>query len=64
MPCVGAVNELIEFAAVAGFGTDGVGDYFNNALVTVFNALGAFAACACPTPRGGARVRALSLNHI
>ncbi|NLF21885.1 MAG: DUF2238 domain-containing protein [Lentisphaerae bacterium] len=54
---VGAVNELIEFAAVAGFGTDGVGDYFNNALDNVFNALGAFAALAWRTPRGGARVR-------
>ncbi len=43
---VGAVNELIEFAAVAGFGTDGVGDYTNNALDNVFNALGALAALA------------------
>jgi uncharacterized membrane protein YjdF len=43
---VGAVNEIIEFAAVAGFGSEGVGDYTNNALDNVFNALGAIAALA------------------
>ncbi len=41
---VGAINEIVEFAAVAWFQTDGVGDYFNNALDNVFNALGALAA--------------------
>jgi putative membrane protein len=45
---VGAINEIIEFSAVACFGTDGVGDYFNNALDNVFNALGAIAALVWP----------------
>ena len=45
---VGALNEIIEFAAVAWFGSDGVGDYFNNALDNVFNAAGALAALAWP----------------
>jgi putative membrane protein len=38
---VGAVNEVIEFAAVAAFASSGVGDYYNNALDNVFNAAGA-----------------------
>jgi putative membrane protein len=47
---VGAVNEIIEFTAVAWFRSDGVGDYFNNALDNVFNAAGALAALAWRTP--------------
>lgn len=50
---VGALNEIIEFSAVACFGTDGVGDYFNNALDNVFNALGAIAALSWPARSGG-----------
>ena len=46
---VGALNEIIEFAAVAWFQSDGVGDYFNNALDNVFNAAGALAALAWRT---------------
>ena len=48
---VGAVNEIIEFTAVAWFRSDGVGDYFNNALDNVFNAAGALAALAWPLRR-------------
>lgn len=48
---VGALNEIIEFTAVAWFGSDGVGDYFNNALDNVFNAVGALAALAWPGAR-------------
>jgi len=47
---VGAVNEIIEFTAVAWFRSDGVGDYFNNALDNVFNAAGALAALAWRIP--------------
>lgn len=45
---VGALNEIIEFAAVAFFASSGVGDYMNNALDNVFNGLGALAALAWP----------------
>ena len=48
---VGAVNEIIEFSAVAAFGSTGVGDYTNNALDNVFNAVGAAAALICFRPR-------------
>ncbi len=48
---VGAINEIIEFSAVAFFQTDGVGDYHNNALDNLFNALGAIAALAWPARR-------------
>ena len=48
---VGAVNEIIEFGAVAAFGSEGVGDYYNNALDNVFNAIGALAALAWRVPR-------------
>ncbi|MDD5705584.1 MAG: DUF2238 domain-containing protein [Kiritimatiellae bacterium] len=48
---VGALNEIVEFAAVACFSTDGVGDYFNNALDNVFNAVGALCALAWPLPQ-------------
>lgn len=41
---VGAINEVIEFGAVAGFGSEGVGDYYNNALDHVFNLVGVVAA--------------------
>ncbi len=45
---VGALNEIIEFAAVAFFASEGVGDYWNNALDNVFNGLGVLAALAWP----------------
>ena len=42
---VGAVNEMIEFLAVAFLGAaQGVGDYYNNALDICFNGLGTLAA--------------------
>jgi putative membrane protein len=41
---LGAVNEMIEFAAVLAFAETGVGGYYNTALDLVFNALGAVAA--------------------
>jgi uncharacterized membrane protein YjdF len=50
---VGALNEIVEFAAVVLFRAAGVGDYWNNALDNVFNALGALAASLVWPPRGG-----------
>ncbi len=48
---LGAVNEVIEFAAVAWLGAaEGVGDYYNNALDLVFNALGAIMALGWRLP--------------
>ena len=41
---VSALNEIVEFIAVAFFNSAGVGDYYNNALDLVFNALGAIGA--------------------
>ena len=41
---IGALNEVIEFVAVAVFGQTGVGGYWNTALDLVFNLLGAVAA--------------------
>jgi len=41
---LGAVNEMIEFAAVLAFDETGVGGYYNTALDLVFNALGAVVA--------------------
>jgi uncharacterized membrane protein YjdF len=38
---IGAVNEIIEFLAVVGLGTDGVGGYTNTAIDLVANLLGA-----------------------
>jgi hypothetical protein len=38
---VGALNEVIEFAAVVVFPETGVGGYYNTALDLVFNSLGA-----------------------
>ncbi len=40
----GALNEVVEFAAVAFFGQTGVGGYWNTALDLVFNMLGAIVA--------------------
>ncbi len=41
---IGALNEIIEFSTVAFFGSTGVGNYYNNALDLVFNAIGAIVA--------------------
>lgn len=41
---ISAVNEIIEFSAVVIFHSEGVGDYYNNALDMVFNLLGIVAA--------------------
>lgn len=42
----GAINEVLEFAAVIFLGAaQAVGDYYNNAWDLVFNMLGAIAAC-------------------
>src|SRR3989344_9683263 len=41
---LGALNEIIEFAAVVSVPETGVGGYFNTALDLVFNMLGAIAA--------------------
>jgi len=41
---VSALNEIVEFIAVAFFNSTGVGDYYNNALDLVFNAIGAVIA--------------------
>lgn len=41
---LGAVNEIVEFAAVVASPQTGVGGYFNTALDLVFNALGAIIA--------------------
>jgi len=40
---IGAINEIIEFLAVVGLGTDGVGGYTNTAIDLVANLLGAIA---------------------
>ncbi len=40
----GALNEVLEFMAVAFFSQTGVGGYFNTALDLVFNLLGAIVA--------------------
>jgi putative membrane protein len=41
---LGAVNEMIEFAAVLAFPKTGVGGYYNTALDLVFNGIGAVGA--------------------
>ena len=42
----GAINEVLEFAAVLFLGAaQAVGDYYNNAWDLVFNLLGTIAAC-------------------
>ena len=41
---LGAVNEMVEFAAVVALSETGVGGYVNTALDLVFNGLGAVAA--------------------
>lgn len=41
---IGAINEIIEFSTVIMFKSTGVGDYYNNALDSVFNAVGALIA--------------------
>lgn len=41
---LGAVNEIIEFAAFVAFAETGVGGYINTSLDLVFNTLGAIAA--------------------
>ena len=41
---LGAVNEMIEFAAVLALAETGVGGYYNTALDLVFNGLGAVLA--------------------
>jgi uncharacterized membrane protein YjdF len=41
---LGALNELIEFAAVVAFPNTNVGGYFNTSLDLVFNTLGALTA--------------------
>jgi putative membrane protein len=38
---LGALNEIVEFAAVVVFPSTGVGGYYNTGLDLVFNALGA-----------------------
>ena len=38
---LGAINELVEFAAVVFMPSTGVGGYFNTGLDLVFNAVGA-----------------------
>jgi putative membrane protein len=50
---VSALNEIIEFGAVAFLGSEGVGGYFNNALDLVFNAIGAVAALLFMHKKGG-----------
>lgn len=43
---IGAINELVELAAVVFFGAAaGVGDYMNNAIDIVFNLIGSVIAC-------------------
>ena len=52
---VGALNEVIEFLAVAFLGAaDGVGDYINNALDICFNGLGVLAALPLVRRKGSA----------
>ncbi len=41
---IGGLNEIIEFSTVAFFNATGVGNYYNNALDLVFNAIGALLA--------------------
>jgi len=41
---LGALNEIVEFAAVVTFPETGVGGYYNTALDLVFNTFGAIAA--------------------
>jgi len=41
---LGALNEIVEFAAVVVFPQTGVGGYYNTALDLVFNMFGAIAA--------------------
>ncbi|MEK7622105.1 MAG: DUF2238 domain-containing protein [Patescibacteria group bacterium] len=41
---LGALNEIIEFAAVVALSQTGVGGYYNTSLDLVFNTLGAIAA--------------------
>lgn len=54
---VGAINEMIEFLAVAFLGAaEGVGDYINNALDICFNGIGAL--LAWPLVRRGSRASA------
>jgi hypothetical protein len=43
---LGAVNEIIEFAAVLGLPDTNVGGYLNTGLDLVFNAIGAIIAMA------------------
>ncbi len=38
---IGAINEIIELSTVVLFNTQGVGNYYNNALDLVFNLMGA-----------------------
>lgn len=38
---IGAINEIIELSTVIFFHTQGVGNYYNNALDLVFNLIGA-----------------------
>jgi putative membrane protein len=38
---LGALNEIVEFAAVVASPSTGVGGYYNTALDLVFNGLGA-----------------------
>lgn len=38
---IGAINEIIELSTVVLFNTQGVGNYYNNALDLVFNLIGA-----------------------
>tara|TARA_Y100000310_G_scaffold336860_1_gene422485 strand:+ start:401 stop:982 length:582 start_codon:yes stop_codon:yes gene_type:complete len=38
---ISALNEVIEFSTVVFFNSTGVGNYYNNALDLVFNAIGA-----------------------
>ena len=43
---IGALNEIVEFAAVVLLGTDGVGGYTNTAIDLVANLLGAIVGTA------------------
>ncbi len=53
---LGALNEIIEFAAVVGLPNTNVGGYYNTGLDLVFNAAGALAAMAglCTFAKGQA----------
>jgi len=50
---VSALNEIVEFSAVAFFGSTGVGDYYNNALDLVFNGAGIIIALFLVNKRKG-----------